>query len=118
MGTSSADDLDTNPFLYSSIRYAASDTTNPKRQLLQPFNRRSPDTTVITWCRYHRKLDKDGKTVSLGDTNNYDNVLFLDGSVQYVPIVQFVGSSTTTECRKGWNRYPLQAQSLNTSACS
>lgn len=77
-------------------------------------SRRVSDTTVITWCRYHRSLDSDGKTKS--NTNNRDNVLFYDGRVQPLPLEQPVSNGAGAEgsCY-GWQRVPLQLQdSLST----
>ena len=62
--------------------------------------RRTPDTTVVTWCRFHRKLDSAGLTVDRA--SNSDNVLFMDGSVRYLPTTQRIGS---LDC-KGWQRIP------------
>lgn len=62
--------------------------------------RRTPDTTVVTWCRFHRKLDKAGLTVDRA--SNSDNVLFMDGTVRYLPTKQPIG---TAECQ-GWTRIP------------
>ena len=107
--TSSA--LDNAP--YSSFRKAEG-----RRQLVyfeslnspSKINRqvRTPDTTVVAWCRFHRKIDKDGATVTRAD--NSDNVLLMDGTVQYLPTTQNVGSA---EC-KGWRRVPQETvASLN-----
>ena len=62
--------------------------------------RRTPDTTVITWCRFHRKTDRDGNTVDRA--SNSDNVLFMDGTVRYLPTKQPIG---TANC-EGWTRIP------------
>ena len=62
--------------------------------------RRTPDTTIVTWCRFHRKLDKDGLTVDRA--SNSDNVLFMDGTVRYLPTVQPIG---TANC-SSWQRIP------------
>ena len=62
--------------------------------------RRTPDTTVVTWCRFHRKTDKDGNTVD--KASNSDNVLFMDGTVRYLPTTQRIG---TKDCQ-GWKRIP------------
>ncbi len=62
--------------------------------------RRTPDTTVVTWCRFHRKLDREGKTVDR--ESNSDNVLFMDGTVRYLPTKQPIG---TAKC-EGWKRIP------------
>ena len=90
---------------YSSFR-----TSDSSRQLVYwraetPNNvidmqRRTPDTTVITWCRFHRKIDKDGATVDRA--SNSDNVLFMDGTVRYLPTKQPIG---TAQCQ-GWKRIP------------
>lgn len=62
--------------------------------------RRTPDTTVVTWCRFHRKLNKEGITEDRA--SNSDNVLFMDGTVRYLPTTQMIG---TTPCT-GWQRIP------------
>ena len=120
-----------NPFYLS---YQVADTDAPyssfradgsKRQLLYyktvsgtavPNQRvRSADTTIITWCRFHRQLDASGNTVA--NAGNYDNVLFLDGSVQYIPTTQNVNGTDL----EGWQRYPLEvADCLNSggTACN
>lgn len=89
---------------YSSFRNSAAsrqlvyyETGSPT--IINP-ERRTPDTTVVTWCRFHRKLDKDGVTVD--KASNSDNVLFMDGTVRYLPTTQMIG---TKECR-GWQRVP------------
>ncbi len=68
--------------------------------------RRAPDQTVVTWCRFHRRLNADG-TTKTGD-NSFDNVLFLDGSVQRVRAHQSVtDTSSATKTCDGWKRVPL-----------
>ncbi len=62
--------------------------------------RRTPDTTVVLWCRFHRKLDGEGLTVDRA--SNSDNVLFMDGTVRYLPTKQPIG---TALC-EGWQRIP------------
>lgn len=103
---------------YSTFRGAVSGSTYPdplatfKRQLgnfVSPndTSRRAPDQTVVTWCHFHRSLDSDGNVKSPGKT--FDNVLFLDGSVQSVPVEQTVtlaNGSASAVCR-GWKRVPL-----------
>lgn len=91
--------------LYSSFRAPSS-----KRQILyfegtptSPVVNtqvRSADTTIITWCRFHRDLDANGNTVV--NAGNYDNVLFADGTVQYIPTKQTIGSNVC----EGWHRLP------------
>ena len=68
------------------------------------INRRvlTPDTTIITWCRFHRKTDSDGNTVP--KASNSDNVLFMDGTVQYLPTTQDIGS---VQC-EAWRRAPRE----------
>jgi len=109
------DDVLGNPAFYSSFR------ANGAKRQLRYFNqdtattvslpdRRSPDQTVVTWCRFHRALNADGTTrTSLSDyykTN--DNVLFLDGSVQSIPMSQSVTTlnGNVVVCQ-GWHRVPL-----------
>ena len=92
---------------YSSFR-----TSKARRQLVywetnSPNNiinteRRTPDTTILTWCRFHRKTNQDGTTVD--KLSNSDNVLFMDGTVQYVPTKQDIG---TASCQ-AWTRAPLE----------
>ncbi len=99
-----------NTATYDSFRGA-----NVKRQLrfysnsggtVSTPDRRSPDQTVVTWCRFHRKLNADG-TTKTGD-NAPDNVLFLDGSVQSVRASQSVKDTTgTAKTCDGWKRVPL-----------
>lgn len=67
--------------------------------------RRTPDTTVVTWCRFHRDLDRDGNTVN--KASNSDNVLFMDGTVRYLPTTQRIGSS---DC-EAWRRVPQETVS-------
>ena len=74
--------------------------------------RLAPDTTIITWCRFHRKLDDDGNTVSR--PSNSDNVLLMDGTVQYLPTTQDVGTSTPVQC-EGWKRVPRETAELLTT---
>lgn len=114
--------LDPNPVYssqtYSTYRGAFAGSTYPdpaltfKRQIgnyVHPTDtsRRAPDQTVVTWCHFHRSLDSGGNVKSPGKT--FDNVLFLDGSVQSVPVEQTVtlsGGSASAICR-GWKRVPL-----------
>ena len=108
-----ADDLGATPLdkaTYSSFRTAGS-----SRQLVYykqqatdsgiNSHRRTPDTTILFWCRFHRKLDKTGQTVDPLNLSNSDNVLFMDGTVQYLPTQQPIG---TTQCQ-AWNRIPSEA---------
>lgn len=96
---------------YSSFREPDS-----KRQLVyyetnaSDINRsvRISDTTVITWCRFHRALDANGNTVN--KESNFDNVLFADGTVQYIPTTQKVNGVDL----QGGARLPLEvADCLN-----
>ncbi len=66
------------------------------------------DMTVLTWCRFHRPLDKDGLTRTT--SRNFDNVLFSDGSVQSLPVVQNVqnASGSNTGTCSGWQRVPRE----------
>ena len=96
-----------NQAIYSSFRAPTS-----KRQLLYykgttaapevNTSVRSADTTIITWCRFHRDLTADGGT-EIND-GNFDNVLFADGTVQYIPTRQRIGSATC----EGWQRLPIE----------
>lgn len=83
------------------------DAINPER--------RTPDTTIITWCRFHRKTDRDGNTVDRA--SNSDNVLFMDGTVRYLPTKQQVG---TVPCQD-WQRIPEETiegySSANAGVC-
>ena len=79
--------------------------------------RRSPDQTVVTWCRFHRHLNADG-TTKAGD-NSLDNVLFLDGSVQSIRVTQAVtNTSGVAKTCVGANRLPLNIASAPTDACN
>lgn len=100
--------------LYSTFRGLDGNSTPApiKRQIGNYANpkdtsRRAPDQTVVTWCRFHRSV-ADGVPVKSPE-KTFDNVLFLDGSVQSVPVEQTVtlsnGSASAT-CR-GWKRVPL-----------
>lgn len=84
-----------------------------------PTNRRVSDSTIITWCRYHRRLNNDGTTYA--QDSNRDNVLFFDGRVQSLPVVQnVIDTADANGTCQGWQRVPLQvADSLTTpaSAC-
>lgn len=104
---------------YSVFReaYVPNDGDRSSFRQLQPFQgdatntivRRAPDaTTVITWCRFHRSLSDRYTT---RDKRNYDNVLFYDGSVQFLPTRMNAtnGSSTNTGGLTGWNRLPRGA---------
>ncbi len=94
---------------YSTFRGASE-----KRQLLYytsagVFPARAPsDKTIVTWCRFHRRLSQDGLTTTAG-ARNFDNVLFYDGTVQLVARNQDVGeappSSNTGTCNS-WQRVP------------
>ncbi len=111
---------------YSSFR-TADTAALPVRQLT-PFqvtagvtqtpDRPTRDMTIVTWCRFHRKLDANGATVVSG--RNYDNVLFYDGSVQNLPAVQNVveaSPGTGTGTCTGWNRVPRdKAESMKSAA--
>ena len=103
-----ADDVATDALsnaTYSSFRQA-----DGRRQLVyfqsvaapSLINRqqRTPDTTIVTWCRFHRRTDSTGATVPRAD--NSDNVLFMDGTVRYLPTTQKIGTADCT----GWQRIP------------
>ncbi len=76
-------------------------------------SRRAPDQTVMLWCRFHRPLDKNGDPATTDGSRTFDNVLFLDGSVQSVPVKQIVtglsasGATTRTYVCQAWGRVPL-----------
>lgn len=87
---------------YQSIRTTDASSANLgnwKRQLVT-FNgttrvyRAPADSTIITWCPYHRK--------AVGG-RDFDNVLFYDGSVQLLPRQEDDGSV-------GWQRLPKAPQ--------
>ncbi|PQV64924.1 prepilin-type N-terminal cleavage/methylation domain-containing protein [Abditibacterium utsteinense] len=118
------DDRGTTPTdTYSSFRKAG-----PEIRQLTPYSsnntildRPTRDMTVLTWCRFHRSLDADGKTVD--GKRNFDNVLFSDGSVQSLPTIQTVSSAATpsaTSTCSGWQRVPREkAESMaSTSDCT
>ena len=71
---------------------------------------RSADNTIVAWCRFHRSLTGDGATKD--KASNFDNVLFLDGTVQYLPTKQLIGTATCT----GWQRATLEQASAANSA--
>jgi len=112
------DDVPSNEATYSTFRLK-----DAKRQLrsfkqdtattVSLSDQRSPDQTVVTWCRFHRSLKADGttRTATSDFYRTNDNVLFLDGSVQSIPILQGVttqnGSAATCH---GWQRVPLAIQ--------
>jgi len=52
------------------------------------------DDTVVTWCPHHRQFTRAG--------TDQDNVLFLDGSIERLPVEQNCGGKTLT----GWQRKP------------
>ena len=104
---------------YSSFR-----TSDSSRQLVYwkagspdiiNTQRRTPDTTVVLWCRFHRKMTSDGATVD--SASNSDNVLFMDGTVRYLPTKQPIGTLNCT----GWQRIPEETiegyNSTNPTAC-
>ena len=64
--------------------------------------RRTPDTTILTWCRFHRATDRNGLTID--KASNSDNVLFMDGTVQFIPTKQDIG---TAQC-ENWKRAPTE----------
>lgn len=79
---------------YQTIRTTDAGDAYWKRQLVHYsgstlVSRPPTDDTVITWCKWHR-------TGSSG--RNYDNVLFYDGTVQYLE------NSTSTSLN--WKRVP------------
>jgi prepilin-type N-terminal cleavage/methylation domain-containing protein len=112
-------DLDINAPTYSSFRAADigsdNNTTVPVRQLIPYVEKSSVNSisdrpirqmTVVTWCRFHRKLDSNTGLTKAG-RRNYDNVLFSDGSVQFLPMDQDVSQGTgTSDVCKGAERVP------------
>lgn len=81
--------------------------------------RPTDQATVITWCRFHRSLDDDGK--SIPGKRNFDNVLFSDGSVQSLPMEQDVtGTSGASNKCTGWQRVRRERadKMTNASTCT
>ncbi len=107
--------LDQSP--YSSFRTSGARRqlvyweSGPSGNIINP-ERRTPDTTVITWCRFHRKTDKAGLAVE--KPSNSDNVLFMDGTVQFISTKQEIGP-TPAECET-WKRVP-QETAASLSGC-
>ena len=120
-----ADDVPTTGDALDRSTYSSFRAANSSRQLVyykqqaapSEINpqRRTPDTTVLFWCRFHRKLNATGGTVDPTNLSNSDNVLFMDGTVQYISTQQAIG---TAKC-EGWKRAPLEAvESLSSdNAC-
>jgi hypothetical protein len=44
-----------------------------------------PDTTVITWCTYHRNLQNDAQGTPQVEPGSIDVAVFLDGRAKPVP---------------------------------
>jgi prepilin-type N-terminal cleavage/methylation domain-containing protein len=117
--------FDNNPRTYATFRTDVPSLL--KRQLTYTDGstvnetRRVSDTTVVTWCRYHRRLKSDasGSTHDLASTKDRDNVLFYDGRVQSLPTTQLVSEAApktgTGEC-SGWKRVPIQLENSLASA--
>ncbi len=114
-------DLDLNPDpTYSSFRTPETSGANGiKFRQIRPYkvvnnatervDRATKDMTVLTWCRFHRSLDKTGENTRAGG-RNFDNVLFSDGSVQSLPVTQDVvqeDSGAKGQCF-GWQRVPRE----------
>lgn len=102
---------DTKSQTYLPVRVTSTSDPQFKRQLRQPitpappsnqlpYYKRPPlDSTIVTWCRHHRYA------------RDYDNVLFMDGSVQLIPREQDELKSdgtcdTTGNILKGSDRVP------------
>lgn len=106
------------PMTYSSFRQE--DTGNQVRQVnsfirngltIETVERPTPRFTVITWCRFHRKLNNESVTVP--GRRNFDNVLFSDGSVQSLPAEQTVRDDLGAEDNcTGWRRVPRERAEL------
>jgi hypothetical protein len=86
--------------------YLSTRTGAGSRQLLPTGERPPADSTVVTWCKWHR--------TGMGG-RNYDNVLFYDGTVQYLPRQEVpgsmdgascVGQALSATCVNGWQRTP------------
>jgi prepilin-type N-terminal cleavage/methylation domain-containing protein len=104
----------TDPYTDTYSSFRAPDAALPVRQLVPYAGGATPtvsdrpmrELTVVTWCRWHRKIDSNTLDTKPG-RRNYDNVLFSDGSVQNLPAEQNVtepGGAAGT-C-KGWERVP------------
>lgn len=104
---------------YASFRTDSDADPDWKRQLEHydgsDFVPRPPaDNTVVTWCRFHRRLSADGLS-TLANGRNFDNVLFYDGTVQLIPYQQNnvdgtscdpVDASPNGPCVDKWRRIP------------
>ena len=97
------EDPDSGVYTYNPIRTTDVTELGPngesvwQRQLLHwngaKFISRPPtDDTVVLWCSFHRS----------GSGSGEDNVLFWDGSVQSIPVVQDVAGTSYTD----WQRIP------------
>ena len=107
-------DVDKQP--YSSFRLSdiAARQLTPYKDT-QVLDRPTRDMTILTWCRFHRSLDKDGNTVS--GQRNFDNVLFSDGSVQSLPADQLVKDASATGNCSSWQRVPREkAENMKTAS--
>ena len=102
--------ISTSPAGINRTKYSSFRTSGTKRQLLFYTSGnstvinpsvRARDNTVLAWCPFHRALNSDGTTID--KPSNFDNVLFLDGTVQYVPTTQNIGGQ---DCQ-GWKRLPI-----------
>lgn len=99
--------------------YATFREANSRRQLrftdgTDTPQRRPSDTTVVMWSRWHRKLNTEDPfgTRNLTDDDNRDNVLFFDGRVQSLPIMQNVtDTSGNAAVCEGWRRVPKEFES-------
>ncbi len=113
-----ADDVPTGASALDRATYSSFRTADSSRQLvyykqqvtpsgINP-QRRTPDTTILFWCRFHRRLDTTGSTKDPNNLSNSDNVLFMDGTVQYLPTRQDIGTSTGANACQAWTRAPLE----------
>lgn len=90
-----------------ALTYQSTRPSGGSRQLLQTGGRPPADNTVVTWCKWHR-TGAGGR--------DYDNVLFYDGTVQFLPRREVQNSpegaacpplpATCTNEATGWKRTP------------
>jgi len=80
---------DTNAENYRRQLFWASPSSNPNVKNWYPA-----DNTVITWCVHHRQYSRTG--------TDQDNVIFLDGTMERLPVRQTCQSTPLI----GWQRLP------------
>jgi len=90
---------------YQSVRTKDQTDVDWKRQLIHYNGNarviRPPDSdTVVTWCPWHRRKN--------GGSRDYDNVLFYDGTVRLLPMIQngVVRNGIPRDGLMGWRRFP------------